>query len=137
MCRYPFGSGGKRVCTRPLYLFVLRSSMKRSRMKLEGRDSAAGPVPVSGSVVDVVIIFDLTAVPGADALVRQGVALRSENICGAARECVPLIGQSRGAASPDEGVRGSTIPSTSDRFSHCRDATQSCRYAPAQQHCSD
>src|SRR5579872_1167737 len=61
MCRYPFGSGGKRVCTRPLYLFVLRSSMKRSRMKLEGRDSGAGLAPVSVSAAGVVIIFDLTA----------------------------------------------------------------------------
>src|SRR5215467_4083580 len=61
MWRYPLGSGGKRVCTRPLYLFVLRSSMKRSRMKLEGRDSGAGLVPVSGSAAGVVIIFDLTA----------------------------------------------------------------------------
>src|SRR5215472_913767 len=61
MWRYPLGSGGKRVCTRPLYLAVLRSSMKRSRMKLEGRDSGAGLVPVSGSAAGVVIIFDLTA----------------------------------------------------------------------------
>src|SRR5215469_10186666 len=64
MWRYPLGSGGKRVCTRPLYLFVLRSSTKRSRMKLEGRDSGAGPVPVSGSAVGIVIIFDLTAAEG-------------------------------------------------------------------------
>src|SRR5579864_6550320 len=61
MCRYPLGSGGKRVCTRPLYLLVLRSSRKRSRMKLEGRDSGAGLAPVSGSAAGVVIILDLTA----------------------------------------------------------------------------
>ena len=41
MCRYPLGSGGKRVCTRPLYLLVLRSSRMMSRMKFEGRGSGA------------------------------------------------------------------------------------------------
>src|SRR5579872_4289353 len=60
MCRYPLGLGGKRVCTRPLYLLVFRSSIKRSRMKLEGRDSGAASA-VSGSVFDVFIILDLIA----------------------------------------------------------------------------
>src|SRR5579859_3815673 len=60
-CRYPLGSGGKRVCTRPLYLLVFRSSIKRSRMKLEGRGSGAALSAVSGSVFDVFIILDLTA----------------------------------------------------------------------------
>src|SRR5712692_11653086 len=36
MCRYPLGSGGKRVCTRPLYLLVFRSSRMMSRMKFDG-----------------------------------------------------------------------------------------------------
>src|SRR5262245_45121517 len=35
MCRYPFGSGGKRVCTRPPCLPVLMSSMMMSRIKLD------------------------------------------------------------------------------------------------------
>src|SRR5580692_10014199 len=35
-CRYPFGSGGKRVCTRPPYLLVFRSSKMMSRIKLDG-----------------------------------------------------------------------------------------------------
>src|SRR5437016_5578078 len=42
MCRYPLGSGGKRVCTRPAYLLVFRSSRMMSRMKFDGRDSADG-----------------------------------------------------------------------------------------------
>src|SRR5260370_32716321 len=50
MCRYPFGSGGKRVCTRPPNLFVFRSSMTISRTKLEG------PVVVSGNSEFVVLI---------------------------------------------------------------------------------
>src|SRR5579872_81206 len=61
MCKYPLGSGGKRVCTRPLYLLVLRSSRKRSRMKLDGRDSGVALAPVSVSVAEGFIIFDLTA----------------------------------------------------------------------------
>src|SRR5947207_3432234 len=39
MMRYPLGSGGKRVCTRPPYLFVFRSSTMMSRMKFEARVS--------------------------------------------------------------------------------------------------
>src|SRR5262247_1312832 len=35
MCRYPFGSGGKRVCTRPPCLPALVSWMMMSRMKLD------------------------------------------------------------------------------------------------------
>src|SRR5271166_4005186 len=35
--RYPLGSGGNRVCTRPLYLLVLRSSRMMSRTKFDGR----------------------------------------------------------------------------------------------------
>src|SRR5579863_725567 len=61
MCRYPFGSGGKRVCTRPLYLLVFRSSAILSRMKLDGRDSGEEFSPVSGSVNDGFIALDLTA----------------------------------------------------------------------------
>src|SRR5580692_12911478 len=40
MCKYPFGSGGKRVCTRPSYLLVLRSSRIMSRIKFDGRGSS-------------------------------------------------------------------------------------------------
>src|SRR5216684_6367348 len=40
MCRYPLGSGGKRVQTRPLYLLVFRSSTTISRTKLEGAAGA-------------------------------------------------------------------------------------------------
>src|SRR5208337_2965098 len=47
MWRYPLGSGGKRVWTRPLYLLVFRSSTILSRKKLEGRDSRAAPLPFS------------------------------------------------------------------------------------------
>src|ERR1700683_4177835 len=47
MCRYPFGSGGKRVCTRPLNLLVFKSSRMMSRMKLEGAVSVAVVSPVS------------------------------------------------------------------------------------------
>src|SRR5215475_16063945 len=35
MCRYPFGSGGKRVCTRPPCLPALMSWIRMSRMKLD------------------------------------------------------------------------------------------------------
>src|SRR5215831_21391970 len=43
MCKYPFGSGGKRVCTRPLFLLALTSSATRVRMKSkEGADSRSG-----------------------------------------------------------------------------------------------
>src|SRR5271165_5502296 len=43
MWRYPLGSGGKRVCTRPLYLFVFRSSRMMSRMKFERVVASAVP----------------------------------------------------------------------------------------------
>src|SRR5689334_17522327 len=48
-CRYPFGSGGKRVCTLPPNLLVSRSRMTMSRIKLDGvpLTAAAG----AGSVV--------------------------------------------------------------------------------------
>src|SRR5271165_434590 len=59
MCRYPLGSGGKRVCTLPLYLLLFRSSTKMSRMKFEGRDSGAACSPVSASVSDVFIALIL------------------------------------------------------------------------------
>src|SRR5574342_538822 len=35
MCRYPFGSGGKRVCTRPPCLPALMSWIMMSRIKLD------------------------------------------------------------------------------------------------------
>src|SRR5438309_10595038 len=39
MCRYPFGSGGKRVQTLPPHFPALTSAATISRMKSEGRDS--------------------------------------------------------------------------------------------------
>src|SRR2546427_9248018 len=52
MCRYPLGSGGKRVCTRPPYLLVFRSSRMMSRMKFDGAETVSWadliPAPVSG-----------------------------------------------------------------------------------------
>src|SRR6266567_6012653 len=41
-CRYPFGSGGKRVWTCPWYLLVLRSSRTISRTKFVGRAGSSG-----------------------------------------------------------------------------------------------
>src|SRR5437588_9423844 len=58
ICRYPFGSGGKRVHTRPLYLLVFRSSIMMSRTKLEGR-AGSGAGVVSGLTFDAVINFYL------------------------------------------------------------------------------
>src|ERR1019366_281321 len=55
MCRYPLGSGGKRVCTRPANLLVFRSSRMISRMKFEGR-SACGVAAASASWFEVVMI---------------------------------------------------------------------------------
>src|SRR5215831_2416627 len=101
MWRYPFGSGGKRVCTRPLYLFVLRSSMKRSRMKLEGRDSGAGLVPVSCSAAGVVIILDLTAVERRTPSSAGAVGLIFGKIRGAERQRRPgLHAQFRSPSLP-------------------------------------
>src|ERR1700693_3575597 len=57
MCKYPLGSGGKRVCTRPLYLLVFRSSRIMSRMKFEGRDSAEAFAAASVSGFEVLIAF--------------------------------------------------------------------------------
>ena len=52
MCRYPLGSGGKRVCTRPPCLPVFRSSATMVRMKSSGLpDSGAAPAPGPVSVV--------------------------------------------------------------------------------------
>src|SRR5664279_6480617 len=61
MCRYPLGSGGKRVCTLPPYLLVLRSSRMMSRIKFDGRseDSAGVAVAASSLWVDE----DMIAVP--------------------------------------------------------------------------
>src|SRR5207248_1327142 len=50
-CKYPLGSGGNRVCTRPSNLLASRSRMMMSRMKFDcvptGAD-AAGAVSVDG-----------------------------------------------------------------------------------------
>src|SRR5260370_23203988 len=54
-CRYPFGSGGKRVCTRPSYLLVFRSSRMISRMKLE--DAAVESAGIVG--VDRFMVFSV------------------------------------------------------------------------------
>src|SRR6185295_6620561 len=42
MCRYPFGSGGKRVCTRPPCLPALMSSIMMSRIKFDRPPDASG-----------------------------------------------------------------------------------------------
>src|ERR1051326_5452291 len=42
MCRYPFGSGGKRVCTRPPCLPVLMSSIMMSRIKFDRPPDPSG-----------------------------------------------------------------------------------------------
>ena len=52
MCRYPFGSGGKRVATRPPCFPAARSSATIVRMKSAG---AAGEAGVFCSVSSVVI----------------------------------------------------------------------------------
>src|SRR5215469_11780648 len=49
MWRYPLGSGGKRVCTRPLYLFVFRSSRTMSRTKFDGRTEVSVDVAAAAS----------------------------------------------------------------------------------------
>src|SRR5437667_4124960 len=56
--RYPFGSGGKRVCTRPPYLLVFKSSRIISRTKFEGAGvaSVGGVTAVSGSFFVVLIM---------------------------------------------------------------------------------
>src|SRR5579863_8166406 len=41
ICRYPLGSGGNRMCTRPPHLLVFKSSRIISRMKWEGPAAAA------------------------------------------------------------------------------------------------
>src|SRR5258707_249774 len=59
MCRYPFGSGGKRVCTRPPYLLVCKSSMIISRTKWDWAGASAGvAATVLGSFLDVFIVFE-------------------------------------------------------------------------------
>src|SRR5712664_1710325 len=50
ICRYPFGSGGKRVWTRPPYLLVFKSWRMISRMKFDW----AGAASVSVGVVFIV-----------------------------------------------------------------------------------
>src|SRR6185503_2903622 len=47
--RYPFGSGGKRVWTRPPCLPVWTSWITASRTKLDRRDDSSGIAPVSDS----------------------------------------------------------------------------------------
>src|SRR5436305_3303668 len=48
MCRYPLGSGGKRVHTRPPYLLLFRSSTMMSRTKLEGAVAVGVTASISG-----------------------------------------------------------------------------------------
>src|SRR5262245_48771754 len=57
MCRYPLGSGGKRVCTRPPCLPALMSWIMMSRMKLDrvpdsvedSAEDSTGTAPASDS----------------------------------------------------------------------------------------
>src|ERR1017187_2216613 len=62
MCRYPLGSGGKRVCTRPPNLLVFRSSRMMSRMKLDGPDGEGAPSG-SGGGLDGIIVFSVSQRP--------------------------------------------------------------------------
>src|SRR5208283_3734576 len=65
MWRYPLGSGGKRVCTRPLYLFVFRSSRMMSRIKFDRRSVTSGTPGVAAAVMSrsgvVIDILGLSA----------------------------------------------------------------------------
>src|SRR5436309_228506 len=90
MCRYPLGSGGKRVCTRPEYLLVFRSSRMMSRMKFEGRDSGGMFAPFSASVSDVFITTDLIAKKGLSDSCRDNLAW-STNRHLSLRESVPVV----------------------------------------------
>src|ERR1035441_7622636 len=51
-CRYPLGSGGNRVCTRPPNLLVFRSSRTISRIKFEGAiaDTSGGSLGIDGFI---------------------------------------------------------------------------------------
>src|SRR5438552_1828942 len=57
MCRYPFGSGGKRVCTRPPCLPVRMSSATISRTKSSGATGAE--VPASESIQQLLQRLDV------------------------------------------------------------------------------
>src|SRR5580700_5742349 len=59
MWRYQFGSGGKRVCTRPLYLLLLRSSRTISRMKFDGRGSAGPETGLAAASVEGLAVITL------------------------------------------------------------------------------
>src|ERR1051326_542455 len=69
--RYPFGSGGKRVHTRPLYLLVFRSSMMMSRMKFEDRAGSAAGGVASGLTFDALINFYLKLIACDSGYLRQ------------------------------------------------------------------
>src|SRR6185295_7412211 len=73
MCRYPFGSGGNRVCTRPLFLPAARSVSMICWMKL--RDDGLSPrdSSVCGGVVVVAISNPL---PATSRLVERRLVLR-------------------------------------------------------------
>src|SRR6185295_3574452 len=49
MCRYPFGSGGKRVCTLPPCFPDFKSWITASRTKLDRLDVSSGVAPESDS----------------------------------------------------------------------------------------
>src|SRR5260370_1126519 len=55
MCRYPFGSGGKRVCTRPPNLLLLRSSSMMVSMKWSPRAEPAAFL--STALFSFVVLF--------------------------------------------------------------------------------
>src|SRR5262245_46850390 len=62
MCKYPFGSGGKRVTTRPPCLPAARSAATISRMKLEGPESSAMIYLLSSAEPEHRIVARLRAV---------------------------------------------------------------------------
>src|SRR2546430_374256 len=70
MCRYPFGSGGKRVCTRPPCLPALMSSIMMSRIKLDRSDDSASVAAESRSN-EFICLFCL--------LFRFGLYIESRN----------------------------------------------------------
>src|SRR5262245_5377725 len=65
MCKYPFGSGGKRVCTRPSFLPTLTSWTIISRIKLERPGDSSEIAPESDSNVLIFFSYLIFYVVGA------------------------------------------------------------------------
>src|SRR5262245_44219975 len=65
MCKYPFGSGGKRVCTRPSFFPTLTSWTIISRIKLERPGDSSEIAPESDSIVLIFFSYMSIYVVGA------------------------------------------------------------------------